>query len=58
METKTAKDLYRNCVLCKKSSLVDLLDQDGVCEYCKELRRVEGTKTLRFLKAVQKKKCK
>jgi hypothetical protein len=32
------KPAYRECVSCGRRVFVDLLDEQGVCEYCREVR--------------------
>jgi hypothetical protein len=58
MESKNDNDLYRKCILCDKPILADLLDHDGVCDYCRELKQTEGTNILRLTMALKKKKWK
>ena len=44
------KSTYRNCASCGRPVFVDLLDEQGVCEYCREVGKGESTIPARFVK--------
>ncbi len=44
------KPAYRECASCGRRVFVDLLDEQGVCEYCREVRIGENTIPARFVK--------
>jgi DNA-directed RNA polymerase subunit RPC12/RpoP len=44
------KSAYRNCASCGRRVFVDLLDDQGVCEYCREVRKGKSTIPARFVK--------
>ena len=48
------KSAYRNCASCGRRVFVDLLDEQGVCEYCREVRKGESTIPARFVKRRRK----
>jgi len=37
-------DWYRHCSRCGKECFSDLLDADGLCDYCREIRAMKATK--------------
>jgi len=49
------KSAYRTCASCGRRVFVDLLDEQGVCEYCREVRKGESTIPARFVKRRRKK---
>jgi len=53
-EAKDKPD-YRACASCGKPVFADLLDEQGVCEYCREVRKGESTIPARFVKRRRKK---
>jgi len=53
-EAKDKPD-YRACASCGKPVFADLLDEQGVCEYCREVRKGESTIPARFVKHRRKK---
>lgn len=39
--TKT-ESIFAPCVLCSRERMRDLLDEKGICDYCRELQVIQG----------------
>jgi len=52
----TDKPEYRACISCGRPVFADLLDERGVCDYCREIRMREDTIPSRYGKHRRKKR--
>ena len=56
MATETEdKSNYRACAICGRPVFADFLDEQGVCDYCREITLREDTIPSRFGKYPRKK---
>ena len=49
------KPIYSACTLCRKRTFVDLLDEKGVYDYCREISSAQTMIPRRFVKRQRKK---
>jgi len=42
MTESTKKNFYAQCSRCRRETFADLLDENGLCEYCSAIRRTKS----------------